>query len=115
MTLAAVIGLIGINILNKGLKKFKGEYKRMHDVCIKALADRYALKFGLSASMCGNAEIEEIVADGNNSLPYFSVYRMALGEKFPVKIFYYNPDDPDDRDYKRICAEEVAEMLNENP
>ena len=32
---------------------------------------------------------------------------------YVVKFFDYDPNDPDDRDYKRICAEELVEKLNE--
>lgn len=34
---------------------------------------------------------------------------------FQIKAFSYDPSDPDDREYKRIHAEEVAEKLNEKP
>ena len=34
---------------------------------------------------------------------------------FQIKTFSYDPSDPDDREYKRIHAEEVAEKLNEKP
>lgn len=47
------------------------------------------------------------------STPYFLVYRQGSIDKFVIKKIYYNPDDPGDREYKRIHAEEVAEKLNE--
>lgn len=34
---------------------------------------------------------------------------------FLIKTFSYDTSDPDDREYKRIHAEEVAEKLNEKP
>lgn len=34
---------------------------------------------------------------------------------FQIKAFSYDLSDPDDREYKRIHAEEVVEKLNEKP
>lgn len=34
---------------------------------------------------------------------------------FQIKTFSYDTSDPNDREYKRIHAEEVAEKLNEKP
>lgn len=36
------------------------------------------------------------------------------GQTF-ISIIPFNPDDPDDKEYKRIHAEEIAEILNEKP
>lgn len=43
----------------------------------------------------------------------FNVYMQGRYGRYPVKRIFYDPDDPDDREYKRIHAEEVAEILNE--
>lgn len=45
----------------------------------------------------------------------FNVYMQGRHGRYPVKRIFYDPDDPDDREYKRIHAEEVAETLNEKP
>lgn len=36
-------------------------------------------------------------------------------EAFVLKKYYYRSDDPDDREYTRIHAEEVADKFNERP
>lgn len=65
------------------------------------------------AAMSKEAEVKEVE---DKALPYFLVYRKGhkYGE-FPVKYVYYDRKDPDDREYKRVHAEEVAEILNEKP
>ncbi len=45
----------------------------------------------------------------------FNVYMQGRYGRYPVKRIFYDPDDPSDREYKRIHAEEVAETLNEKP
>lgn len=48
-------------------------------------------------------------------VPCFAVYREVYHEKIDLLYVYYEPLDPDDREYKRIHAEEVADKLNERP
>lgn len=45
----------------------------------------------------------------------FHVVRTDTDGDYLVMRLKYDENDPDDRDYKRIHAEEVAEMLNEKP
>lgn len=48
--------------------------------------------------------------------PHFSVCRrIDKHHRLCLMKIDYNPADPDDREYKRIFAEERAEMLNEKP
>lgn len=65
------------------------------------------------AAMSKEAEVKEVK---DKALPYFLVCRKGLryGD-FAVKYIYYDRKDPDDREYKRVHAEEVAEILNEKP
>lgn len=46
---------------------------------------------------------------------YFSIFRECKSGRILITRYYYNPYDPDDREYIRIHAEEVAEKLNERP
>lgn len=48
----------------------------------------------------------------------FSVYRRVPslpGHRLPICRYTCSPDDPEDIEYKRIHAEEVAEAINEKP
>lgn len=45
----------------------------------------------------------------------FNVYMQGRHGKYTVKTVWFDKNDPDDRAYKRIHAEEVAEILNEDP
>lgn len=55
--------------------------------------------------------IEVEVFDTGDS---FIVYR-ELTWAYPISIIKYDPNDPDDKEYKCIHAEEIAEILNERP
>lgn len=48
-------------------------------------------------------------------LPHFAVYRKGISENHDIIRIAYDPSDPDDREYKRIHAEEVAATLNYRP
>lgn len=63
-------------------------------------------------SRTAKAEVEE---RDDGLLPYFAVYRQALGRKVDVARYTFDPSDPDDVEYKRIHAYEVAEKLSETP
>ncbi len=45
----------------------------------------------------------------------FNIYMQGQHGKYTIKTVWFDHNDPDDREYKRIHAEEVAEMLNEKP
>lgn len=45
----------------------------------------------------------------------FTVYRTIGGSDYPVRYVHFDPNDPDDKEYKRIHAEEIASILNEKP
>lgn len=64
-----------------------------------------------SHALFAKAEVEERIG----LYPCFAVYREDdyYKLKHDVRRYYYSTDDRDDRDYKRICAEELADMLNE--
>lgn len=66
--------------------------------------------FKFLAAQSSPAEIEETEYPS-----MFEVVRKQDDAKVVCKTIYYDPSDPDDREYKRIHAEEVAEILNEKP
>lgn len=69
-------------------------------------------KRDFNASLHSKATVTE-VTDG--FAPCFVVSRKGVCDEIEVARYYYSPGDPDDREYKRIFAEEMAEKLNERP
>lgn len=69
-------------------------------------------KRDFNASLHSNATVTEVV-DG--FIQCFVVSRNGICDEIEVARYYYSPGDRDDREYKRIHAEEVAEKLNERP
>lgn len=45
----------------------------------------------------------------------FEVFRGGKYGSIIISVIEYDPCDPDDKEYKRIHAEEIAEILNEKP
>lgn len=101
MTLAAVAGAVVIHRQRKHIREMSVNYTK---------AGMFRTAYELSRM--SEARVEERT-DG--PLSYFAVCRDGLGEKIDVLCVAYDPDDPDDREYKRVFAEERAEMLNEKP
>lgn len=109
MTLAALLALYNNRRLRKVLQKSIELNREQSEHIEEQLAHSLSEIFSRS----NKAEIEETTA---GILPRFTVYRKGYGDmRHEIINFYYNPADPDDRDYKRICAEELAEKLNEKP
>lgn len=107
MTLAALLALYENRRIRKVLYKSIELNREQNKHIEEQLAHRLSEIFSRSSK----AEIEETTA---GIPPKFTVYRKGYGDtRHEIISFYYNPADPDDRDYKRIHAEEVAEMLNE--
>lgn len=69
-------------------------------------------KRDFNASLHSKATVTEVI-DGWTR--YFIVSRKGVCDEIEVARYYYSPGDRDDREYKRIFAEERAEMLNEKP
>lgn len=76
----------------------------------KNIGDCMCRAFKFLAAQSSPAEIEETEYPS-----MFEVVRKQDDAKVVCKTIYYDPSDPDDREYKRIHAEEVAEILNEEP
>lgn len=74
----------------------------------EASAHEMAMIFSRTAPACVEERTDGLA-------PYFAVCREVFHEKIDLLYVYYEPLDPDDREYKRIHAEEVAEKLNERP
>lgn len=104
MTFAAVFGYYA----NRRLIKVLDEIGSDNEMLIKMNKQLIDLQAGCISSENNKAEITELT-----DISTFCVYREFDHIRYSVKFFDYDPNDPDDRDYKRICAEELAEKLNE--
>ena len=78
----------------------------------KMIADGLKFQTDSAASCYSEAKVVE---GALGTRPFFRIVREGFEDSIEVKRYYYIPDDPDDREYKRIHAEEVAEKLNERP
>lgn len=107
MTVAVVALYVANRRLIKALRKNKDCLESANFLIGKFGAD----KIDAELSFMRKAEVEE----RTEPIPHFAVYRKGLIKKHDVIRVGYDPKDPDDRDYKRIHAEEVAEKLNEKP
>lgn len=107
MTVAAVVLYITNRRLIKALRKSADCLKSANFLIGKFGAD----KIDRDLSIMRKAEVEE----RTELIPHFAVYRKGLTEKHDIIRVGYDPKDPDDREYKRIHAEEIAETLNEKP
>lgn len=99
-------------------RRLSGELRREREE-IKFLdgmtTDLMGFKTGTDICHMLKAEVEEFCPP-ETALPYFAVTRrIDRNHTLCISKIYYNPADPDDRDYKRIHAEEIAEKLNEKP
>lgn len=113
MTVACALSFCTNILLKKAMKKARealDDQRGELDSLVAANREAIGFRLNLSRSELMPAEIREDMA-----LPIFVVERKYGDAKIVCKKIFYNPDDPDDRDYKRIHAEEVAEMLNEEP
>lgn len=104
MTFAAVFGYYANRRLIKVLDKIGADNKELGKMN-KWLHD---WQTGFVRSKNNKAEITELT-----DCSTFCVYREFDHIRYSVKFFEYDSNDPDDRDYKRICAEELVEKLNE--
>lgn len=107
MTMATVALYVTNRRLIKALRKSADCLESANFLIGKFGADKIDYDF----SLMRKAEVEE----RTKPIPHFAVYRKGLTEKHDVLCVGYDPKDPDDRDYKRIHAEEVAGKLNEKP
>lgn len=107
MTVAVVVLYVTNRRLIKALRKSKDCLESASFLIGKFGAD----KIDAELSFMRKAEVEE----RTEPIPHFAVYRKGVIKKHDVICVNYDPKDPDDRDYKRIHTEEVAEKLNEKP
>lgn len=107
MTVATVVLYITNRRLIKALRISKDCLESANLLIGKLGADKIDRDF----SLMHKAEVEE----RTEPIPHFAVYRKGLTKKHDVICVGYDRKDPDDREYKRIHAEEVAETLNEKP
>lgn len=107
MTVAAIVA-ISLNVKltkkNKALEEALG-----------ATADVLARTSVYAVDLQQLPNTESFMEERTEPAPYFAVYRKGLTGKIDLLQIGYNADDPDDREYKRIFAEERVEALNEKP
>lgn len=109
MTFAALLALYGNRRLTKALARANDLIKAQSEIA----NEQFRYRVSEIVSRLGKAEIEETT---KGILSEFTVYRKGFGDlRHEIASFHYDPSDPDDRDYKRICAEELADALNEEP
>lgn len=115
-----LVSTLTLYILNRKLIKTARSRAELLDKVNKIADDNWKLVELLddrrhdraTAMKQGKAEVAEKT---ELCVPCFDVFYRGKLDNYLVKRFFYDPEDPDDRDYKRIHAEEVAEMLNEKP
>lgn len=123
---SAIISIAGSFLLFAGIvilafenRKISRLFKTLSDSYLAAVKAKENLSLSLTdLRLCvawlpdSGAEVEE-----NEKLHFFTVHlrKNADGEKFPIRHFNYDPADPEDREYKRTHAHEVADLLNEKP
>lgn len=99
-------------LVNRRMEK---TLKKASDLCKRQSEEIMELKMYDLAAHCSFATKATVEEQNNGLMPCFAVIRNYCGTPVCISRFYYDPLDPDDRDYKRIHAEEVAEKLNERP
>lgn len=98
--------------LNRKLLRQKDRLVKDNRTLSDMTSNLLSYKTGADLNHMLKAEVEEHVSP----VPCFKVYRRIDSKhKLCLLKIGYNPADPDDREYKRIFAEERAEILNEKP
>ena len=96
---------------NRELKEDNEDLVETLDVTSSALGV-YALS-KLELRQLSNTET--FMEERTEPIPHFAVYRKGLTGKIDLLHIGYKADDPDDREYKRIFAQERVDALNEKP
>lgn len=107
ITVAVIAELIAFRRLRKQIEEIGASSAHVAEVTSSHIwkdIDR-------SLSLFNKAEVEERAEPA----PHFAVFRRGAMEKHNVLTVGFNPNDPEDKEYKRIFAQERADMLNEEP
>ena len=107
MTAAAVTAII----LNFKLSKKNKSLKGTIDATANALAGTSLCAVDLQQL----SNKETFMEERAEPIPHFAIYRKGLTGKIDLLQIGYNADVPDDREYKRIFAQERVDALNEKP
>lgn len=110
MTACAVLLFIAVAYLyleNRSLRRKGGDLKNEYD----RLHFKHT-NYSLDASFIPTRTVWV-----NESLRDYSyqVYVKSGDNFFTLRRYTYDPADPEDREYKRAHAQEVADLLNEKP
>lgn len=107
----AFITAVALSMANRTLSARLNEAKGFIDAQNRRLEEYAEKEEAHEFSLMSEAEVEE----RTYPVAHFVVYRTWRGRVSVVLRVGFNPDDPDDKEYRRIHAKEVAEKLNEKP
>lgn len=107
MTVAAATALI----TNRKLRKLNKDLSETLETTSSALGTCALSKLELQQL----PNTETFMEERSEPIPHFAVYRKGLTEKIDLLHIGYNLNDPDDREYKLIFAQERVDALNEKP
>lgn len=107
MTVAALTAVI----YNRKLMKHNNKLFDALDATSVELAGTSLCSFDLQQL----PNTETFMEERTEPIPHFAIYRKGLTGKIDLLRIGYKADDPDDREYKRIFAEERVDALNEKP
>lgn len=112
-TIASIVAGVAISaeIHNFKLRKCNKELKEAFEAASSALG--VCALSTLDIKQLSNTET--FMEERMEPIPHFAVYRQGLTEKIDLLRIGYKADDPDDREYKRIFAQERVDALNEKP
>lgn len=114
MTAVAVVAIT----LNFRLIKKSRELKEENEAISEALG---VTSSALDVCALSKLELQQLpnkecfMEERTEPVPHFAVYRKGLTQKIDLLHISYKADDPDDREYKRIFAQERVDALNEKP
>lgn len=110
MTACAVLLFIAVAYLYLENRSLRQKVKELEDEYDKECGKRLELSFNVSSIPQRTAEAW---SDIRNHC--YEVYVKADDNFFTLRRYTYDPSDSDDRKYKRVHAQEVADLLNEKP
>lgn len=107
MTVAAITAwIINLRLLRR-IRNITDDHKILYDLSHELMD----FKTFAEVSYLLDATVEEKIS----ALHSFEVVRKLEGNRLCVYRVDYDPKDAEDREYKRILAQECADALNEKP
>ena len=107
MTIAAATAIV----LNQRLRQLNKRLLGVLETASETLSDVVPALADLTTL----SNTETFMEERKEPIPHFAVYRKGIVGKIVLLQIGYKPNDPDDREYKRIFAQERVDALNEKP